>query len=110
LFSGDIAMKPQPSFASPYSTVAHWRKSLDALAKLQPKKIVPSHGPMGDGTTLITGYRDYFMAIQARVAELKKAGKSSDETVKTVTDEMAGKYPDRGRLGGAIRAAFKEAE
>lgn len=110
LFSGDIAMKPQPSFASPYSTVTHWRESLDRLEKLRPKKIVPSHGPMGDGTALINGYREYFTGIQARVAELKKAGKSIDETVKVVTDELAGKYADRGRLSGAIRAAFKEAK
>jgi glyoxylase-like metal-dependent hydrolase (beta-lactamase superfamily II) len=109
LFSGDVAMKPQPSFASPYSTVAHWRESLDRMEKLQPKKIVPSHGPMGEGTALIKGYREYFAAIQARVAEAKKAGKSSDETVKLVTEELAAKYPDRGRLGGAIKAAYNEA-
>lgn len=110
LFSGDVVMKPQPSFASPYSTVAHWRESLDRLEKLQPKKIVPSHGPRGEGTTLIAGYREYFTAIQGRVAVAKTAGKSSDETVMSVTEELAAQYPDRGRLSGAIKAAYNEAK
>jgi glyoxylase-like metal-dependent hydrolase (beta-lactamase superfamily II) len=109
LFSGDIAMKPLPSFASPYSTIKHWRESLDALEKLSPKKIVPSHGPMGDGTTLIAGYRTYFNEITARVAALKKAGKTLDEVVQAVPTELQGKYADKARVAGAARAAFAEA-
>ncbi len=108
LFSGDIAMKPQPAFASPYSTVKHWLASLDALEQLAPKKIVPSHGPMGD-VALIQGYRAYLTRIQSRATELKHQGKSLDETVATITSELQSTYPDRGRLGGAIRAAYNEA-
>ena len=108
LFSGDIAMKPQPSFASPYSTVKHWRASLDALEKLQPKRIVPSHGPMGD-VALITGYRGYLTTIQTRAAELKKQGKTIDDTVAAIATELQGKYADRARLTGAVRAAYNEA-
>lgn len=110
LFSGDVAMKPLPSFASPYSTIAHWRESLDAFEKLAPKKIVPSHGPVGEGTAFIVGYRELFNAVQPRAAELKRAGKSLEETTQTLTTELAAKYPDRGRLGGAIRAAYNEAK
>lgn len=109
LFSGDIVMKPQPAFASPYSSLRHWLGSLDTLEKLQPKRIVPSHGPMGDGS-LITAYRAYFTAIQARTAALKKEGKSADQAVETVATEMQKQYPDRGRLTGAVRAAYAEAE
>lgn len=71
LFSGDVVMRPQPSFASPYSTVRHWLASLEALEKLSPKRLVPSHGPMGD-LTLIAGYREYLTTIQSRAAALKK--------------------------------------
>jgi glyoxylase-like metal-dependent hydrolase (beta-lactamase superfamily II) len=110
LFSGDVAMKPLPSFASPYSTIAHWHESLDALEKLAPKKIVPSHGPIGDGPALIGAYREYFKTIQTRVAALKKEGKPLDDTVRLLTDELAPKFGDRGRLGGAIRAAYNEAK
>lgn len=108
LFSGDIVMRPQPSFASPYSTVRHWLASLDTLERLAPKRIVPSHGPMGDGS-LIADYRSYLTTIQTRATALKKQGKSIDETVQTVTAEFEGKYTDRGRLGGAVRAAYNEA-
>jgi glyoxylase-like metal-dependent hydrolase (beta-lactamase superfamily II) len=107
LFSGDVAMKPQPSFATPGATISHWLQSLDKLEGLKPRIVVPSHGPFGDAA-IMEGYRAYFARIRARVAELKKAGKSVDETVQAVTDELASQYPDRNRLGGAIRAAYSE--
>jgi glyoxylase-like metal-dependent hydrolase (beta-lactamase superfamily II) len=109
LFSGDVAMRPQPSFASPYSSVSHWMKSLDRLDAMKPVHVVPSHGPRGDAS-IISGYRAYFAKIQAQAAELKKAGQTQDETVQTITDEMAGQYPDRARLGGAVRTAYVEAK
>ena len=105
LFSGDVAMKPQPSFANPTAKISHWLSSLDRLEALKAKKIVPSHGPFG-GAEIIQGYRDYLTKIRDRVAELKKAGKSQDETVQILTDKMSAQFPDKNRLGGAIRAAF----
>lgn len=108
LFSGDVVMRPQPSFASPYSSVKHWLTSLDALEKLQPKRLVPSHGPMGD-TSLINDYRTYLTTIRSRAAAHKEAGKTIDQTVEAVSAELAEKYTDRGRLAGAIRAAYNEA-
>lgn len=98
LFSGDIAMKGMPSFASPYSTVSHWLASLDELDALKPKIVVPSHGPIGDAT-YIANYRVYLTTVRDRAAALKKEGKSQDEIVKTITAEMQGRYPDTGRLG-----------
>ena len=108
LFSGDVAMMPLPAFASPYSKLSRWLTSLDRLEALKPKRIVPSHGPMGD-VAIIGGYRAYLKTVQARAAELKKQGKTLDETVATVTSELAAKYPDKGRMTGAVRAAYAEA-
>lgn len=108
LFSGDVVMLPQPSFASPYSTIRHWLGSLERLEQLDPNRIVPSHGPMGGGE-LISGYRGYFSTIQTRVAELKQQGESLEETVEAVTSELESTYRDRNRLAGAIRAAYQEA-
>ena len=108
LFTGDVVMKPLPAFASPYSTVRQWQASLNALDKLQPKRIVPSHGPMGDGS-LIAGYRAYFTLLQTRAAELRKQCKTVDEAVTVIGDELQGKYPDRNRVAGAIKAAYAEA-
>ena len=107
LFSGDVAMKPQPSFASPDAKIAHWLASLDRLEAMKPEHIVPSHGPWGD-VEIIHGYRDYLSRIRDRAAELKKAGKTRDEAIQIITDEMSAQYPDKNRLTGAIRAGYSE--
>ena len=108
LFSGDVAMRPQPSFANPTAKISHWLESLDRLDALKPKQLVPSHGPFGD-TSIIAGYRTYLTRIRDRAAELKKAGKTQDQTIQLITDEMSAQYADKNRLAGAIRAAWNEA-
>jgi glyoxylase-like metal-dependent hydrolase (beta-lactamase superfamily II) len=105
LFTGDVAMKPQPSFANPTATIAHWLGSLDKLEALKPARIVPSHGPIG-GVEIIAGYRQYLSRIRDRTVALKQEGKSQDEVVQAISDEMSAEYPDRNRLAGAIRAAY----
>ena len=107
LFSGDVAMKPQPAFANPSAKISHWLESLDRLQSMKPRTIVPSHGPFG-GVEIIQGYRAYLTRIRDRAAELKKAGKTQDETIQVITDEMAAEFPDRNRLAGAIRAGYSE--
>jgi glyoxylase-like metal-dependent hydrolase (beta-lactamase superfamily II) len=107
LFSGDVAMQPQPSFANPGAKIAHWLASLDRLESFKAKRIVPSHGAFG-GNEIIEGYRRYLTRIGDRAAELKKAGRTEAETVQTITDEMSAEYPDRNRLSGAVRAAYLE--
>src|SRR5689334_22729244 len=88
LFSGDVAMRPQPSFANPTAKISHWLESLDRLEALKAKEIVPSHGPFG-GQEIIDGYRAYLTRIRDRSAALKKAGKSQDEAVQIITEEMS---------------------
>ena len=69
---------------------------------------MPSHGAFGDNA-IIAGYRAYLTRIRDRTAELKKAGKTQDEAIQIITDEMSAQYPDKNRLAGAIRAGFNEA-
>ncbi len=107
LFSGDVAMKPQPLFTNATATIPHWLASLDRLQAMHPGVIVPSHGPFG-GVEIIEGYRNYLTRIRDRTAGLKQAGKSQDETIQIVSDEMVAQYPDRNRLAGAIRAAYSQ--
>jgi glyoxylase-like metal-dependent hydrolase (beta-lactamase superfamily II) len=107
LFSGDVAMRPQPSFANPTAKISHWLASLDKLEAMKPEQLVPSHGSFGD-TSIIGGYRGYLTHIRDRAAELKKAGKTQDEAIQIITDEMSRQYPDKNRLAGAIRAAYSE--
>lgn len=109
LFSGDVAMRPQPAFASPYSNLAHWLASLEALRALGPRLIVPSHGPTG-GVELIEGYSAYLREVRERTVAAKAAGQNADAAIETVSTAMAARYPDRGRLAGAVRAAYAQGE
>jgi glyoxylase-like metal-dependent hydrolase (beta-lactamase superfamily II) len=80
LFAGDVVMnRTFVAFASPYSSVKAWLADFDQLEPLKPVKIVPSHGGVGDAS-LIAEQREVMKAIQSRAAELKKAGKTADET------------------------------
>jgi glyoxylase-like metal-dependent hydrolase (beta-lactamase superfamily II) len=108
LFSGDVAMRPQPAFANQSAKISHWLESLDRLDALKPARVVPSHGPFGDAS-IIAGYRAYLTRIRDRSAELKKAGKTQDESIQIITDEMSAQYADKNRLAGAIRAGYAEA-
>jgi len=108
LFSGDVAMRALPAFASGKSSVAAWLKSLDAFDALKPKVVVPSHGPIGDAG-YIAGYRSYLKRVQARTAALKAEGKTAEQATETLTAELKPDYPDLSRLPGAVRAAWAEA-
>jgi glyoxylase-like metal-dependent hydrolase (beta-lactamase superfamily II) len=110
LFSGDVAMRPQPVFASPHWTRRQWLASLDRLEALKPAIIVPSHGPAGDGTAFISGYRAYLVEVRDRTEAEKRAGRSVEQAVETVTLAFGDRAPDKGRLAGAIRAAYAEAQ
>lgn len=108
MFAGDIAMRAQPAFASPHSSLQHWLDSLDRLEALKPAIIVPSHGPVGEGAGFIAGYRSYLTEVRERTAAEKHAGHSADEAVATVTAAFGDRAPDKGRLAGAIKAAYAQ--
>jgi glyoxylase-like metal-dependent hydrolase (beta-lactamase superfamily II) len=109
LFSGDLAMRAQPAFASSHSSLRQWLASLDRLEALKPDIIVPSHGPTGDGSGFITGYRAYLIEVRDRTAAEKRAGRSVDQAVEGVTAAFGDRAADKARLAGAIKAAYAEA-
>lgn len=94
LFSGDLAMKDLfPAFATPQSASGTWITSLDALDALKPRTVIGAHYPVADAT-LIRDYRELLASLRVRVAELKREGKSSDETGELLRNEFRLKYPD----------------
>lgn len=109
LFSGDVAMKPLPAFASPKSSLNHWLAALDQLGALKPKIVVPSHGPNGDAS-YIASYRTYLTSIRDKTAAAKASGKSLEDTTTAVVGELKQQYADTGRMNGAIRTAYNEAK
>jgi len=111
LFTGDVVMSQRFLAAQNTSSIATWLSTLDELASLNPARVVPSHGTIGDAT-LIARDRAFLQAVQDRVGALKRAGKSSDEAVTAVVAEIAPKYPEWGNPSGAsaaARAAYAEA-
>jgi glyoxylase-like metal-dependent hydrolase (beta-lactamase superfamily II) len=108
LYSGDVAMKALPAFASSKASAKQWQVSLDKLDALKPGIVVPSHGPIGDASYM-ANYRTYITRVQTRAAALKKEGKTVDQAVETITAELKADYPDTTRAAGAIRTAYAEA-
>ena len=104
LFSGDVAMIVLPA-VSPQATMATWIQSQDRFLALQPKRIVPSHGAMG-GVEILNNYKEFLTTVRTRATELKKQGKTIDDTVSTLQDELQKRWPDRQRMASAIRAAY----
>ena len=106
LVSGDVAMNALPAVGAG-SRISTWLASMDRFQALQPKRIVPSHGPMGD-LSFVTNYRTYLTTVRDRTVARKKDGKSLDETITLVQDELQGRY-NRNQMAGPIRAAYAEA-
>jgi len=111
LFSGDLAMSRLfPAFATPQSRVSSWLTSLDALDAFRAIRLVPAHGHIAD-SSIIGEYRGYMKSLQARVSELKREGKSSDETAELLRAEFRAKHPDWGqplRIHNAVTAIYAE--
>jgi glyoxylase-like metal-dependent hydrolase (beta-lactamase superfamily II) len=108
LFSGDVTMPGLPAIAGDAS-IRLWLTSQQRFAALRPKRVVPSHGAMGDAS-MIANYRMFFDTILGRVAELKKQGKTVDEAVSTIQGELKGKFGDAPRIATAIRSAYVQTQ
>jgi glyoxylase-like metal-dependent hydrolase (beta-lactamase superfamily II) len=111
LFTGDVVMSQRFLAAQNTSSISTWIATLDELLSLRPTRVVPSHGTIGDAT-LIDRDRTFLKAVQDRVGELKRAGKSSDDAVAAIVAEIAPKYPEWGNPQGATavaRAAYADA-
>ena len=62
----------------------HWLASLDRLLAFKPALLVPSHGPTGDAA-FIDGYRAYLIEARDRAAAEKKAGRTVEQAIETVS-------------------------
>lgn len=110
LFTGDVVMSQRFLAAQNNSSLTLWLSVLDELAALKPAHVVPSHGKLGDAS-LISRDKQFILAVRARVAALKKEGKTIDEAVAAVIAEIAPQYPEFGaatNAGAMARAAYAE--
>jgi len=110
LFAGDVIMNQRFLAFSAQSSIQAWLRSLDEAARLRPTRIVPAHGEMGDGTLIETN-RTYLQALQTLVRELKREGKTLEQSADTATTEFRATYPSwTGNAGAAARSAYYEAD
>lgn len=110
LFAGDIVFNRAFLAFSQYSSGQTWLAVLDQLGSLNPATIVPSHGPMGDGS-LIGQQRDVLKTLQSRARELREQGKTADEAAQALVSELQMKYPNwtgPNRVGAAVRSFYSE--
>jgi sugar phosphate isomerase/epimerase/glyoxylase-like metal-dependent hydrolase (beta-lactamase superfamily II) len=112
LFAGDVVMNNSFLAATAVSSMNAWLAAFDRLDKLKPKTIVPAHGAVGDGT-LIAVNRGFMKDVQARAQEMKKQGRTADETATAVQAEVQKQHPGWPRANGlawAARSAYAEAK
>ena len=111
LIPGDIVQnKLIPNLYGDDASAKGWIAALDKAAALNPKFIVPDHGALGDAS-LIAQERAFLVYLRGRVLELKSQGKSVDEALKLMTDEVKAKYPDwGGRVDNGVKSIYKEGE
>jgi len=113
LFTGDVVVNRFfPIFPDADANGKSWLAILNQLETLQPRKIVPGHGEVGDAT-LVGKEQTYLREIQSRVAELKAQGKSSEEAAQLLSVEFRAKYSDwdnPGWIADAARRYYLESD
>ncbi|MEQ1949630.1 MAG: MBL fold metallo-hydrolase [Bryobacteraceae bacterium] len=70
-----------------------WIATLDQLATLKPKIIVPTHSRVGDGS-LIAAERAFIIDMRTRTLALKAKGVAVEDAVKEITEQFKSAYPD----------------
>jgi hypothetical protein len=58
----------------------------------------------------IEGYRAYLKEAAERAGKAKAAGQTLEQATAMVTEAMTARYPDKGRLAGAVRIGYAAAK
>jgi glyoxylase-like metal-dependent hydrolase (beta-lactamase superfamily II) len=113
LISGDIVQNNLvPNMPGEDASVKGWLAILDQLEPLQPRFIVPDHGPLGDGS-LIATERTFLKDLQTRAQELKRRGTSVEDAARMLTAEFKAKYPDYtnpNAIPNVVRRVYAETQ
>jgi glyoxylase-like metal-dependent hydrolase (beta-lactamase superfamily II) len=99
LFAGDVVMKDSFLAAGASSSVGTWLAAFERLEPLAPTVLVPSHGALGDAST-IAANRRLVLDIQARARALKAQGRPADQVPAAVQAEMEAAHPTWRRAAG----------
>jgi cyclase len=82
VITGDIVIHPIPLLGN--ANLTGWMTALDRIAGLQPKLIVPGHGPVMRDNAYLSLTREFLMDLRARVVEQVARGATLEETRKAI--------------------------
>lgn len=91
LFSGDIVWIDQHPFMTQANS-GEWLRALEFIRRLEPRYIVPGHGPVCDVSTL-DRLTDYLQFLRQRSLDLLRAGRSKQETASLLIPELKPWFP-----------------
>jgi glyoxylase-like metal-dependent hydrolase (beta-lactamase superfamily II) len=112
LYAGDVVLKDRFLSFGADSSRRRWLDVLAEVKALRPRIIVPSHGESGDASMVDDQVR-VLAELHARVADLKREGRTLDETSQSVVAEFKAKYPAwqatiPNEIGPIVRALYAE--
>ena len=82
--TGDLVTAPVPLIGSDQSFVEEWAGSLDALLTLQPKLIVPGHGPVLRDDAYVHLYAEFLRDITRQTKAALARGESEEQAVQSI--------------------------
>ena len=84
LITGDVLRDPYP-YAAGGTYPKRWLATLEAMAALDPKVVVPGHGPAQQGTAVLRRTITLFRQVLAEVEKSKSSGAGVDATVQALS-------------------------
>lgn len=120
VIAGDLVIWPVPYIGAPQSHPGDWSVTLEKIVALNPKVIVPGHGPAMHDTNYLRLMSDRFRSIKQQVEAAVARGDNLDQTRKSVDlksfrEQFAGESRVRNMVfnsyvvGAGVEAAFIDA-
>ena len=120
LITGDLVVWPVPYVGSPQSHIGDWSQTLDQLLGLNPKAIIPGHGPVLRDHSYVKIMSELFKSITRQVEAGVARGETLEQVQKGVKlDDFQSSFAGDSRmrrlifrnyvLGPAVMAAFADA-
>lgn len=105
--TGDLVVFPIPLVGGDQSFVAEWSGTLDKIIALDPKIVVPGHGPIMRDPSYVRSMADLFASITRQVKAAADAGQSLEQVRTSVDlDEFREKFAGDSQLKGFLFANY----
>ena len=121
VITGDLVVAPVPYVGSPQSHPADWSKTLERIAALKPRIVVPGHGPVLPGDHHVRRLSALFDLVARETAAAIARGETAEQAAKSVKlEEFEREFAGDSRMlklifnayvrGPAVQAAYLDAK